>query len=319
MSFSAYPRPPAWRGNDVFTYSAHFQEPLENVLKAIASGRLPSESDDKLRRELHRELELGSGVLFHDSRLLRNLEADPFRDIFRAFCLWLGFPVSINQQGDYLKEVRDHGLRDSNNAPQRGHLTRQELTFHSDRADLTVLGCWSPAAKGGEFRIRSSVDIVAQIEQRQPDWLPYLYKPIAHDLRNEGDRPWFLLPLLSENEHLFVMRYIRKFNDSVIRHGVQQPPDVRQMLTEIDEIIEQPGHFAEIHLRKGMLIAVNNHTTLHARTQFENDEHFERCLLRCWLSSEFTRPLPDSFQPLFHSTTAGALRGGVRPDKRMTT
>ena len=68
-----------------------------------------------------------------------------------------------------------------------------------------------------------------------------------------------------------------------------------------------------------MLVAVNNHITLHARTRFDNDETHERCLLRCWLSSEFTRPLPESFLPLFHSVQAGTLRGGVQPEAGRVT
>ncbi|CDG86681.1 TauD/TfdA family dioxygenase [Xenorhabdus bovienii] len=315
MSFSSYPRPIAWRGNIVFERSARFNQSLEALLRAMAEGYQPDKSDDILRRDLHRELELESGVVVHDSPTLKSLSAAPFRALFNEFCLWFGIPVSINKQGHYLKEVRDHGVRDSLNMPQRGHLTNQELAFHSDRADITMLGCWSPAARGGAFRIRSSADVVLQAEQRQFTWLSHLKKPIPHDLRDEGDQSWIALPLLSENHDQFVLRYIRKFNDSVVRHGIEQAQEINQMLADIDSIVEQPGHYAELNLSKGMLVMVNNHITLHARTCFENDEKHERCLLRCWLSSEFTRPLPTSFLPLFHSVDAGTLRGGVLTDK----
>ncbi len=319
MSFSSHPRPLAWRGDAVFERSARFYAPLEALLDAMAGGYQPGARDEALRRELHQELELQSGVLVHDSPTLKRLESAPFRSLFTAFCLWLGLPVPINKEGLYLKEVRDHGVRDSRDAPQRGHLTNQELAFHSDRADITVLGCWCPAARGGAFRIRSSADVVSQAEQRQPAWLTQLNQPIAHDLRDEGGAPWTPVPLLSEQPDQFVLRYIRKFNDSVARHGVEQPPLVSRMLAELDEIIEQPGSYAELNFSKGMLVAVNNHITLHARTCFDNDETHERCLLRCWLSSEFTRPLPVSFLPLFHSVQAGTLRGGVQPEASRVT
>ncbi|MDC9581607.1 TauD/TfdA family dioxygenase [Xenorhabdus sp. PR6a] len=317
MSFKSYTRPPAWQGNAVFERSARFSQPLENLFQDIANGYLPSERDSSLRREIHKELELKSGVLFHESSTLNRLDANAFHSVFNVFCLWLGFPVPINQQGHYLKEVCDHGVRDSLNTPQRGHLTNQALAFHSDRADITVLGCWSPAAKGGAFRIRSSADVIKQVEQLRPAWFPYLNTPIAHDLRDEGEQPWILVPLLSETENLFILRYIRKFSDSVSRHGITQPQAVHQMLTEIDSIIEQPDHYAQLDFKKGMLVAVNNHITLHARTCFENNAQFQRCLLRCWLSSEFTRPLPKSFQPLFHNVAAGTPRGGIWSKKGM--
>ncbi|WP_211284350.1 TauD/TfdA family dioxygenase [Xenorhabdus stockiae] len=299
----------------MFERSARFSQSLEVLLRAMADGYQPGKRDETLRHDLHRELELGSGVLVHDSPTLKYLQTVPFRALFSKFCFWFGMPVSINKQGHYLKEVRDHGVRDNHGMPQRGHLTNQELAFHSDRADLTVLSCWSPAARGGTFRIRSSADVVSQAEQRQPSWLSQLNKPIPHDLRDEGGQPWIALPLLSENHYQFVLRYIRKFNDSVVRHGIEQTQEINQMLADIDIIIEQPNHYAELNFSKGMLVILNNHITLHARTCFENDKKHERCLLRCWLSSEFTRPLPISFLPLFHNVDAGTLRGGVLPEK----
>lgn len=85
------------------------------------------------------------------------------------------------------------------------------------------------------------------------------------------------------------------------------------MLDGLDEAIERADGYAELDFSKGMLVLVNNHTTLHARTEFSDDERQRRCLLRCWLSSEFTRELPESFLPLFHQVAAGSLRGGIRP------
>ncbi|BFO09665.1 trimethyllysine dioxygenase [Serratia rubidaea] len=311
MTFSRYPRPRAWRGNAVFDASRHFAAGLEGVIRTLSQGRLPGGDVVDLRRRLHQELEQGTGVLLHESEMLASLPESEFRRVFQALCVWLGMPVPINRQGQYLKEVRDHGMRDEINAPQRGHLTNQELAFHSDRADITVLGCWSPAAQGGQFRIRSSADVVEQLEQRRPHWLKLLTEPIPHDLRDEGGAPYAQVPLLTESESTFTLRYIRKFNESVVRHGLTLPDAVRQMLDEIDAVIEQPGHYAELDFRRGSIVMVNNHISLHARTRFENSADYQRCLLRCWLSSEFTRPLPDSFMPLFHHTHAGVLRGGI--------
>ncbi|VCY94719.1 hypothetical protein BANRA_00005 [Pseudomonas aeruginosa] len=208
--------------------------------------------------------------------------------------------------------MRDLGLRDARDAPQRP-LTSQELAFHSDRADLTVLACWSPARRGGAFRIRSSADVLATLEAANPAWLPLLGQPIPHDLRDEGDADYALVPLLTETPRTFVLRYIRKFNESVTRHGLSLAPQVRSMLDGLDEAIERADGYAELDFSKGMLVLVNNHTTLHARTEFSDDERQRRCLLRCWLSSEFTRELPESFLPLFHQVAAGSLRGGIRP------
>lgn len=306
-------RPAPWRGNTVFSASAAFAAGLETLFARLLERRSADSAEALLRQRLHHELEHGSGVLLHDSALLRGLAEDEFQRVFRAFCQWLGRTVAINRNGEYLKEVRDLGLRDARDAPQRGHLTSQELAFHSDRADLTVLACWSPARRGGAFRIRSSADVLATLEAANPAWLPLLGQPIPHDLRDEGDADYALVPLLTETPRTFVLRYIRKFNESVTRHGLSLAPQVRSMLDGLDEAIERADGYAELDFSKGMLVLVNNHTTLHARTEFSDDERQRRCLLRCWLSSEFTRELPESFLPLFHQVAAGSLRGGIRP------
>ncbi|MBF3158556.1 clavaminic acid synthetase, partial [Pseudomonas aeruginosa] len=135
-------RPAPWRGNAVFCASAAFAAGLETLFARLLERRPADSAEALLRQRLHHELEHGSGVLLHDSALLRGLAEDEFQRVFRAFCQWLGRTVAINRNGEYLKEVRDLGLRDARDAPQRGHLTSQELAFHSDRADLTVLACW---------------------------------------------------------------------------------------------------------------------------------------------------------------------------------
>ncbi len=171
-------RPAPWRGNAVFCASAAFAAGLETLFARLLERRPADSAEALLRQRLHHELEHGSGVLLHDSALLRGLAEDEFQRVFRAFCQWLGRTVAINRNGEYLKEVRDLGLRDARDAPQRGHLTSQELAFHSDRADLTVLACWSPARRGGAFRIRSSADVLATLEAANPAWLPLLGQPI---------------------------------------------------------------------------------------------------------------------------------------------
>ncbi|MGV8442424.1 clavaminic acid synthetase, partial [Pseudomonas aeruginosa] len=70
------------------------------------------------------------------------------------------------------------------------------------------------------------------------------------------------VPLLTETPRTFVLRYIRKFNESVTRHGLSLAPQVRSMLDGLDEAIERADGYAERDFSKGMLVLVNNHTTL---------------------------------------------------------
>ncbi|ALK32376.1 TauD/TfdA family dioxygenase [Burkholderia plantarii] len=308
-------RPAAWTGNDGMRLDDELLADLELAIAALARGDAGVLRQPRLqasRRAVHQWLERGGGAFALTSPTLRELPREAFHQVFRDWCEWLGTPVSINLRGDTLKEVRDAGVTDSAMAPQRGHMTNQELAFHSDRADLTCLACWSPAASGGEFRVVSSAWVVQYVAERYPQLLAQLVEPLPHDLRGEGDGDYVLLPILSESAAGFVFRYIRKFNESVVRHGVELPDSTRRLLDAVDEAVEQPGAAAEVVFDKGTVVLCNNHTTLHSRHAFTDDASRQRCLLRCWLASEFTRPLPDAFAPLFHDVRAGRLRGGVR-------
>ena len=62
------------------------------------------------------------------------------------------------------------------------------------------------------------------------------------------------------------------------------------------------------------ILFLNNWTTLHRRTAFEDFKETEkkRHLLRIWLSMPNSRPLNESFRANFGSVEAGSLRGGIR-------
>ncbi|MFO6248841.1 hypothetical protein ACLBVD_34750, partial [Pseudomonas aeruginosa] len=93
-------RPAPWRGNAVFCASAAFAAGLETLFARLLERRPADSAEALLRQRLHHELEHGSGVLLHDSALLRGLAEDEFQRVFRAFCQWLGRTVAINRNGD---------------------------------------------------------------------------------------------------------------------------------------------------------------------------------------------------------------------------
>ena len=65
-----------------------------------------------------------------------------------------------------------------------------------------------------------------------------------------------------------------------------------------------------MELQEGQLQLIENHTIMHARTEFSGGE---RLLLRLWLSTSSSPELPGSFAPIYGSTTAGTVRGGLWP------
>lgn len=315
-----YRHPIAWREPSALRLDPEVADFLEHWIEQLVRGvEVPHHNEraqhEAMCRRIHHQLECGSGAMRHDSACLEQLDAASFRRVFDQICSGLGMPVPIDLEGRTTKEVRDAGKKDSKLAPARGHMTNQELAFHSDRADLTVLACWQPAAEGGQFRITSSSALLRDLERDAPAWWPWLSRAIPHDLRDESsttDRGWCELPLFSGAGNDFALRYIRKFNESTIRHGVTLPPEVCEMLDDIDARLEAPGASVEVAFRRGVFVIVNNHTTLHARRAFrDSDGAPTRCLLRSWLSSPFTRALPLAWTPVFHDVRPGAWRGGV--------
>ena len=67
-------------------------------------------------------------------------------------------------------------------------------------------------------------------------------------------------------------------------------------------------------LERGDLLFLNNWTTLHRRTEFEDHDtpELKRHLLRVWLSVPNSRPIDPLFVDNFGATEAGAIRGGMR-------
>lgn len=314
-----YGFPKAWDSSDIKAFSGiddihHLIESdVPSVLGVQQQARFP-DCLDNLYLNFHKEIEMNTGVIF-----LPNIFADYANDItqlkkvFYKVCRFFGNPVPINKSKDVIREVKDIGGKDSINNPVRGHLTNQALAFHSDRADITALVCVSPATEGGEFKICSSAKLVRRLQQLRPDLLQVLSTPIPHDLRDEGSNDESVCnhPVISYQD-VFWVRYIRKFIDSTVRHGIKIQPAIEQALDYVERIINEKDFSFQVNLKAGDAIIFNNHLTLHSRNAFKNSDSQTRCLLRVWLSSKHTRPLHESLKPIFHDVKAGSERGGIR-------
>jgi hypothetical protein len=267
---------------------------------------------NQLYLKFHKELEEDTGVVLLTKTKFIELNAHTKKKLFLNICKFFGEPVPINKAGEVIREVKDHGMLDSVTNPVRGHLTNQALAFHSDRADITAMLCESVAAEGGEFRISSSASLFNKLQDKK-NVLEILSNNIPHDLRDEGENEAAICyhPIISY-KNVFWVRYIRKFIMSVVRHGLSIDKEIINALDVVDKIINDDNFYQEIFFQSGDMIFFNNHLTLHSRNNFVDNEIHKRCLFRVWLSSEFTRPLPDTLIPIFHSIKAGSNRGGVR-------
>src|SRR3989338_1703939 len=298
--------PKKWMKGDIS--HSPFSAEMNALTLALADSTFEPKKFKDLYIAIHKELEENTGVVFVNNSALKNFNAKEKKKIFFQLCQFIGKPVSINKTGELIREVKDSGLKDSIDKPVRGHLTDQSLAFHSDRADITAMLCDTISESGGAFKICSSSNLFDALKA-YPQALEILMQDIPHDLRDEGAGGAQICyhPIIS-NQKSFVVRYIRKFVDSIVRHGMVVDHKITDALNTVDFILNSDGFFEEIYFKPNDMIFFNNHITLHARNAFVDSNKNKRCLFRIWLSSEFSRELPNSFHSLFYSTKAGTHR-----------
>jgi Taurine catabolism dioxygenase TauD, TfdA family len=68
-----------------------------------------------------------------------------------------------------------------------------------------------------------------------------------------------------------------------------------------------------MHLQPGDMQIINNHVTLHSRTEFEDfgDPARKRLLFRLWLAPPASPRPPESWRPAYRSVAPGTVRGGI--------
>lgn len=270
------------------------------------------------------ELEHGRGFF-----LMRGFPIDRFSDEDAEIVFWglgqhLGVPLSQNAEGHLLGHVRNLGL-DINKTNVRAYQTTSELIFHNDQSDIIFLMCLRQAKSGGLSRLVSVTAIQNEMQRRRPDLLEELYNPFYIDRRgergreDEGDLPYYAMPVLSYHNGLVSARYIRGYIESA-----QRFPEVprltakqKEALDVFDSIANEPGMSLSFQMEPGDFQLANNYCVLHARTDFEDYEELEkrRHLLRLWLAAPNSRELPLCFENRFGSCKSGAVRGGIPPSR----
>ncbi len=224
---------------------------------------------------------------------------------------------SQNAKGHLLGHVKDLGY-DIKDPTTRYYQTTRQLDYHTDSADLVGLICLKPSKSGGESRIVSSVTMYNEILRRRPDLLPELFHPFATDRRGEipaGMLPWFDAPVFQWFEGELTTIYSGQY----IRSAQVNFPELPRLtakeieaLDYFDALSDAPDLRLQMEFRPGDIQLINNHTTLHSRTDFENwpEPERHRHLLRLWIAPLNARPLPEWFAPRYGSTVQGQ-RGGI--------
>jgi alpha-ketoglutarate-dependent taurine dioxygenase len=295
---------------------------------AFGKERFPLPSGAEFLHGVLEELEEGRGFL-----LLRGFPIERYTETQAEIIFWglgqhLGIPLSQNADGHLLGHVRNLGL-DIKKTDVRAYQTTAELIFHNDQSDVIALMCLQGAKSGGLSRVVSVTAIQNEIQRRRPDLLQELYRPYYIDRRgergreDEGDEPYYAMPVLSYHRGLVSARYIRGYIQSAQRFPEVPRLSAKQIeaLDLFDSIANEPGMAIAFQMEPGDVQLLNNYCVLHARTNFEDWEDVgkRRHLLRLWLATPNSRELPPSFEKRFGSCKPGVARGGIPPRTRAAT
>jgi hypothetical protein len=264
------------------------------------------------------EIENGRGFL-----LMRGIPRGRYSDADCELLYWgigihLGTPVSQNARGHLLGHVRDEG-RAQADPNSRAYQTRQRMDFHTDLMPVDVLGlfCARTAKAGGESKVVSALTIHNVLHEERPDLLEALYGPFNIDWRGEeppGERPFFTIPMFSEHAGKVTTRLVSvPYYQSVARFGDEYAPRAIQLeaLEKVQEIANRPELMLSMDFREGDIQLLNNHTTMHARTAFEDYDEpgMQRHLLRMWIPVDDARrrPLADALASRYEWVKRGGI------------
>lgn len=234
----------------------------------------------------------------------------------------IGTPVSQNRRGHVLGHVRDEG-KTLGDMEARPYQTASRMDFHCDLLPVDVLGlfCVNVARSGGESYVVSALAVHNVILQERPDYLEALYQPYNIDWHGEepaGAQPWYTMPMFSAVDGIVSSRITsRRFIHSVTRHGAQlaASPAMLEAIEFAQEVAKRPELRLSMMFEPGDMQFINNLTTLHGRSEFEDfaEEDRKRLLLRMWIALPDARRRPLS--RLLDERYEWVRRGGM-PLKR---
>ena len=246
---------------------------------------------------------------------LTNIGSD-FLDLTKK----MGTPLSQSTQGEKILSIKNAGL--STDDPKvRGPNTNKKLSFHSDRCDVIAFLCLQPAKTGGENQIVQSEEVEQVIRKERIDLHTILSQKFpykTHTIDGANPLPYCEQPIFSNRDGFFACSYLRVLID----RADQDPlcPDLNDIQKEaldfLDSVCERKELQSCFTLQKGDMLFLNNWTTLHRRTAFQDHDvpSQKRHLLRIWLSMPNSRPIDESFRANFGSVEAGTLRGGINAE-----
>lgn len=198
--------------------------------------------------------------------------------------------TAAQTEGGHVQHVRDLGV-DPSGSTSRSYQHSGRLGYHADPNDVVALLCVRPARSGGLSRIVGSVAVHNEIVRTRPDLAEVLYQPWWRD-RRSGDGPdsFYRSPVYAvDGTGRLRTSYGPDCMRSALRGAHVPPfsPAQREAMELLDRLNDDPRFMLSMDLRAGDMQFLNNHVTLHSRTEYEDhpEPDRRRHLIRLWLNT----------------------------------
>lgn len=308
--------PSAWKGSDfaspdavAFDLKERHRDALRGVVaRAEAAGRglqeltdaetaMPEIGSDLL--DLRRELMEGRGLLLVRGWPVGEMTPEELGIAYWAMGSHFGRGVSQSPMGDrlgYVTDVSRPGTR------ERGYRSAKELDLHTDSDDVVGLLCVRQAKSGGESRLASSVAVYNAIAAERPDLLEplfegYVYHWFGEQPPGEGRVTSWPVPVFGRAGGRLSCIFLREFIRMAAEEtGARLTDKQAEALAFFGEVADREDVVFRFRLEPGWASFINNYTTLHSRTGFEDwpEPDRKRLLLRLWLKADPPRPLVEN-------------------------
>ena len=262
------------------------------------------------------QLENGVGMQLYRGIDVSRYTKDELRLIYWGFGQHLGTAVSQSMHGDVLGDVRNQNT-DLTGPQGRGYTSNRKLGCHTDSCDVVGLFVMRVAKDGGASKLASSVAVHNEMLRLRPDLLALMYQPFAWSWQGQepaGAPPWYPQPVFTSHNGKFSCRYVRTHINSAQRY--EDAPRLSALQLEALEMFDSLSQCAQFSysmmFETGDMQLLNNHVTLHARSEFTDfdEPDRKRHLLRMWLSVPNSRDLSPQLGYLYRNLQSGAVRGG---------
>ena len=325
--------PSAWRRRDlesdpswIVELDHHDRDELQAALRQAHKAGTAPESlsaadfplpriEPKLRRVCE-EIEHGRGIVLLRGFPVDGVSLDDISTMYLGLGSHMGTRLTQTAEGVIVGHVSDLGYA-YGKTNVRGYYTRAKLLFHTDNADIVGLLCVRRAESGGLSSVTSTMSIWNEMVEHHPEELAQCLEGFHHDLK--GENPPGVPPVTLHKVPVFAWHddvLSSCFNTSYIeqgaaRRGVDLTPLERRTIDLINALAAREDMRLDFMCEPGDIQFINDHTTIHSRTEFvdRDDPALKRLMLRLWLKVPQGRPMADGMADRGYGP--GAARNGV--------